>query len=160
MIRIRPLNPGSLREIELVASRMRQTLVDVLGEERGGGMYTIEWLVARATFHVMPTLSAGEVLVAERGDEIVGHSIVRVEQGDKGEAFGLFSTTYVIPAVRRLGAASALLESGEAWMRVRGLPFSRTYTDENNDPLIRLFEKHGYAVIERKHEFAVLEKAL
>ena len=41
---IRAIDPQSRAEVELVASRMRQTLVEVLGEEVGGNMYTMDWL--------------------------------------------------------------------------------------------------------------------
>jgi hypothetical protein len=46
-IAIRPLNPASEEEITFVAARMRQTLCEVLGEERGRAMYSISNTVMR-----------------------------------------------------------------------------------------------------------------
>jgi len=159
--RIRPIDRTSDAEFELVANRMRETLVEVLGAERGGGMYTMEWLIARARFHVDPTACLGEILLAVDGsDVVVGHTILRVESSEEGGKFGLFSTIYVLPDARRLGVASALIRAGLAWFSARGLTLFRTYTDEHNAPLIRLFESEGFAVEEVRNEFAVLAKRL
>lgn len=159
---IRPIDRKSDHEVELVAARMRQTLVEVLGEERGGGMYTMDWLIARARFHLNQEACMGEILVAESsaGDNI-GHTILRREQEDEGGGpYGVFSTIYVVPTHRRFGVASALIESGQEWFGGRGLSEFRTYTDEDNLPLIRLFEGKGFAVVEKRNAFAVLVKRL
>src|SRR4029079_19118147 len=99
------IDPNSKGEIELVAARMRQTLVEVLGEETGGSMYSMEWLIDRVKFHLDPAKCVGVVYVAEDESGIVGHTIVRLEDDDKFGAIGLFSTTYVIPDARRQGFA-------------------------------------------------------
>ena len=39
---IRALNPTSAEEIELVAARMRLTLIEVLGEEAGRSLYSMD----------------------------------------------------------------------------------------------------------------------
>jgi GNAT superfamily N-acetyltransferase len=82
---IRPINPDSSTEIELVAARMRQTLIEVISEEVGSSMYTMEWLIQRAKFHLDPAQCDGQIFVAELpSGEIVGHTIVRVEK-ESGE---------------------------------------------------------------------------
>lgn len=51
-LRIRALDPGSEAEIDLVAQRMRRTLIDVEGEETGTALYTMEWLRDQVRFHL------------------------------------------------------------------------------------------------------------
>jgi SAM-dependent methyltransferase/GNAT superfamily N-acetyltransferase len=160
--RIRFLNSQLEHEVEWVASRMRQTLKEVLGEERGGAMYTMDWLKDRVLFHLNPSQCIGQIFIAEvPGDNMVGHCIVRVEKEDNSE-IGLFSTTYVEPEFRRLGVAEALLSSGEAWMREQGMTLGVTYTDQANVKLIQLYEKRGYTLTQTYSEKAMirLEKKL
>lgn len=144
--------------IDLVASRMRATLVEVLGEEVGRSMYTQEWLVDRVRFHLDRSLCEGAVVVAEdlRGS-IAGHMILRVEKDDCAQ-FGLFSTFYVLPCERRQGLASRFIVHGEQWMRKRGLSRARTSTGEANRPLIEIMEKHGYTIVLRSDAMVALEK--
>ena len=105
---IRELNPQSESEILLVAQRMRQTLVEVLGEEKGGSMYTMEWLVDRVRWHLNPSNTNGRVFLSEnRNGEIIAHAIARI---DHGSSFGYFSTIFVEPSSRRSGIASLLMK--------------------------------------------------
>lgn len=160
-IRIRVVDAASSAEIELVATRMRETLVEVLGEERGSSMYSLDWLVARARFHLDASACTGQIFVSESElGRITGHTIVRVETDPDGVRFGLFSTTYVEPAARRTGVAGNLLRRGEQWMIGHGLGQSKTYTDPRNRPLIELFRRHGYALAHGGDEFALLSKQL
>lgn len=146
-MRIREIDPQSEAEIELVAKRMHLTLVDVLGEQEGGSMYSHEWLVNRVRFHLDPHQS--QIFIVENDQaEIIGHCIVRRET-EAGAHFGLFSTTYVTPEYRRQGAAQALLTRGEAWMRAKGLREAVTYTSSSNAKLICLYQKNGYEIFLR-----------
>ena len=80
---------------------------------------------------------------------IVGHTILRINAMPDGLLYGLVSTTYVDPAHRRSGIADLLLERGEAWICERGMLEAATWTSATNLRLVRLYEKHGYAVTER-----------
>lgn len=143
---LRPLDRQSDREITLVAERMRLTLMEVLGAARGDAYYTMEWLVERVRWHLVPDRRA-EVLVAEAEDKsIAGHTIVRVEVAGDGTEYGLFSTTYIDPAARRHGLAKALLHCGEAWMSKQGLSRAVTYTSATNHKLIKLYADLGYTL--------------
>lgn len=160
---IRPLDPAAHEEVALVAERMRLTLVEVLGEETGAGMYTHEWLEDRVLEHLDPARLHGQVFVAvEPGGAIAGHTIVRIEKDDGGRAFGVFSTTYVTPDSRRTGVADALLDRGEDWMREQRVTVAQTWTSDTNAPLLALYRKHGYALTLRVPEkkMVVLSKAL
>jgi ribosomal protein S18 acetylase RimI-like enzyme len=137
---------------------MRETLVEVLGRERGESLYSMEWLRDRVSFHLDRERTAC-VWVAETGNEIVGHAIVRAEDTE-ARAYGLFSTIYVVPALRRRQVASALLVQGEAWMWALGLKWAATNTSHTNQKLIRLFEKHGYEIVLREEEFVQLARDL
>lgn len=155
---IRPINPADENEIKLVAERMRATLVEVLGEKKGGEMYTMEWLIDRVKFHLDRESCDGEVFVAEYNEEIVGHTIVRYELDHRERPFGLFSTIYVIPQARKTQVAMALIAEGEKWFAARDLTCFRTHTDEHNGPLIRLFQRAGYTAKAVRDSFAILEK--
>ena len=54
-LKIREIDPTSKEEISLVASRMRETLIEVLGEERGTALYSMDWLRNRVLWHLDPT---------------------------------------------------------------------------------------------------------
>lgn len=145
---LRDLNPSSALELDLVAHRMRATLVEVEGYERGFNMYTLDWLRDRVRWHLDPTKVAARVVLAgEPGAEPVGHSIFRLERDDAG-AFGLISTTYVLPDYRRHGIAAALLAEAEDWFRAQGAYAAGTWTSSTNAALIGLYERHGYAITE------------
>ncbi|WP_053231592.1 GNAT family N-acetyltransferase [Sandaracinus amylolyticus] len=145
MHHIREIDPTSDEEIEIVARRMRETLVEVLGAERGTAMYTMEWLRDRVRFHLDPARSTAVVYLAEDASgHVTGHTIVRLDVDEAERPVGLFSTTFVEPACRRSSIASELLRRGEAWIREQRMPRAITYTDEHNVKLIRLYEKHGY----------------
>ena len=158
---IREIDPSSDEEIGLVAERMRLTLVEVLGEEEGGKMYTMEWLIDRVKFHLDPAKCTGAVYVAEALDgHIAGHTIVRLEPDEEEGFIGLFSTTYVEPESRRLGVAAELLQAGEAWMVEHGMKRAVTYTDRENEPLKKLYLAHGYGEKEMPNDFVALSKSL
>ncbi|MCA9596706.1 MAG: GNAT family N-acetyltransferase [Myxococcales bacterium] len=142
---IRPISRDDDAEIRLVAERMRKTLIEVLGPDVGTNMYSMDWLERRVRFHLDPSACRGEVFVAEDTEgHVVGHCIVRVETDDAGP-LGLFSTTWVEPEARRGGVASALLDSGEAFLRAEGLTRFATDTSAANVALQRLFEGRGFS---------------
>jgi GNAT superfamily N-acetyltransferase len=145
-MRIRDIDPTLAAEVDLVARRMRQTLIEVEGEDRGSSMYTMDWLVARVRWHLDSETCRGRVLLAESAHkQIAGHSIIRLESAPGG-AFGLVSTTYVDPAFRGAGLASALLLHSEQWFSDEGMRSCCTWTSSTNAPLISLYEKHGYSI--------------
>jgi len=142
---IREIDPNADAEIDLVAQRMRATLIEVEGEETGTALYSMDWLRERVRWHLDADLVAARVLLAvDEAGVILGHTIVRREFEQDGREYGLVSTTYVLPEFRRAGVAEALLRAGEEWMRSLGLNRSATWTSSTNHKLIRMYEKHGY----------------
>lgn len=154
---ITALDPMDAAAVALVAARMRSTLIEVVGPERGAAMYDTDWLIDRVRQHLDGRLD-GAVFLARRGD-VVGHTIVRAELYE-GRPIGLYSTTWVAPAARRSGVATALLDRGEAWMRGRGLPEAQTCTAVDNRGLRALYARRGYAVVARSDEMVRLARAL
>lgn len=142
---LREIDPTSDAEIDLVAERMRATLIEVEGEENGIALYSMDWLRERVRWHLDPNQAVAQVLLAEDKDGVIlGHTIVRREFEQDGREYGLVSTTYVLPESRRAGVAEALLYAGEEWMRSLGLGICATWTSSTNHKLIRMYEKHGY----------------
>lgn len=155
-LHIREIDPASESEINLVAQRMYDTVIEVEGPEQGAKLHSVEWLRERVKWHLNPQAVLATVLLAINQDgEIIGHTILRrddecaVDEPAKGQVFGLISTTYVIPAARRGGVADRLLEAGEAWIQAQGLAHATTWTAANNVKLINLYAKHGYHIAER-----------
>lgn len=127
---------------------MRQTLIEVEGEETGVSLYTMDWLRERVRWHLDPINTTAQIFLAERFDgAIVGHTIVRMEMDEQGQQYGLFSTTFVSPEARRHAVATMLLTHGEEWMLQHGLREAATWTSATNTKLIRLYHKHGYTVV-------------
>ena len=147
---LRPLDPACEADIEWVARGMHLTLVEVDGEQ-GRANYPIEWTRARLREFLDPARHVAQVFLAVSSDDaavIAGHTILRVNAMPDGRRYGLVSTTYVDPAHRRAGIADVLLDRGEAWIRAQGLDEAATWTSAANVKLIRLYEKHGFAVSE------------
>ncbi len=160
-IKIRELDPHRESEIYLVASRMRQTLSEVLGEEKGMALYTMDWLVNRVQWHLDARQTTAKIFLLENaGSEIVGHAIARIERGEDDEAYGYFSTVYIEPTSRNQKLASALLNHVEKWLRNMQMPKVIYNTAENHEKLIRLFGHHGYQITHRESEMVQLTKRL
>lgn len=144
---IRPIDSESQEEITLVATRMRETLGEVLGADRGTTMYTLDWLTDRVRYHLDSQRCDGQVFVATDSHQIItGHAIVRLEELDHEGPIGLFSTIFVIPTQRRQGIATALMGAVEHWIQSKGRRRVIYHTATSNDKLIQLFQKHGYNI--------------
>lgn len=156
---IRAINPDVESELTTVAESMRFTLQEVMGEERGANYYTSEWLRNRLLQHLDPGQYQAQVLLAEdHNGNILGHTIVRIEHDENGQAFGLYSTTYVKPEARRRGLAVQLVQRGEEWLLEQGMTRLATDTALDNGKLIDLFQARGYEVVIRSNEMLRLQK--
>lgn len=161
VFKIRELNPDIEDEIFLVASRMQQTLVEVLGEEKGIAFYSMDWLVNRVQWHLDAHHTNAKIFLVENVDsKIVGHAIARVETDERKETYGYFSTVFIEPNFRNQKLASALLNHVENWLRnIRMLKIIYN-TAESHEKLIRLFGHHGYQITHRESEMVQLTKQL
>lgn len=160
VVRVDRLSPDDDATIDLVAQRMRLTLVEVLDEERADEMFEHEALVERVRWHLDRDVARhAEVFIAAIDGEVVGHTMVRVETVDD-EELGLFATTYVVPSARRAGVATSLLQMGEAWMRERAIRTAATFTDADNERLLAFYRAHGYECTQVDDEWATARRAL
>lgn len=154
---IRTARAHDQEEIFWLAVRMRRTLMEVLGDEPGEALYTMEWLEQRVRYHLDPLQCLGQIFLAVTPDqERIGYTIVRREE----PTLGLFSTTYVEPGWRRGGVAQALLRRGEDWMRQLGLSRAATYTSGDNHKLQQLYLAQGYRLSAAENGFVQLLKQL
>jgi GNAT superfamily N-acetyltransferase len=147
---LRDLDPASGADIEWVALGMHRTLVEVEGE-KGRQAYPVDWTRARLREFLDPARHVARVFLAVSRDDataIAGHTIVRINAMPDGRRYGLVSTTYVDPQHRRAGIADQLLARGEAWIRAQGMDEAATWTSATNVRLIRLYEKHRFAITE------------
>jgi GNAT superfamily N-acetyltransferase len=158
IMKIREIDPKSEGEICLVAQRMRQTLVEVLGEEQGKSMYTMDWLVERVQWHLNEENTNGRVFLFENSEgKIIGHAIARI---DHGSSFGYFSTIFVEPSSRRHGIATRLMNHVEDWLLKCGMPKIIYNTADNHQALIDLFKSQGYTITHEESKMVQLTKVL
>jgi GNAT superfamily N-acetyltransferase len=145
---IREIDPTNQAEIGIVAQRMRDTLIEVEGESRGTTMYSLQWLEDRLRWHLNPANTTAQVLVAiSESGSIIGHTIYRIESQDL-DSFGLISTTYVLPSARKSGLAASFLSRAHEWFKSHGISTSCTWTSSTNTPLIALYKKFGYEIVD------------
>jgi len=131
--------------------------MEVLGDEEGESLYTMEWLEHRVRFHLDPTRCLGQIFLCSGPEgQRLGYTIVRREE----PTLGLFSTTYVEQPWRRHGVARELLQQGEDWMRQLGLQRAATYTAEDNVKLHQLYLSQGYQLVPGENGFVQLIKVL
>ena len=87
------------------------------------------------------------VLVAERGDEIIGYVFAGIEPMSwkelRGPA-GFIHDLLVTDDARGAGTGERLLEEAVAWLTERGVPRVMLWTAAPNTGAQRLFERHGF----------------
>ena len=158
---IRVINPNSSDEILLVANRMRETLIDVLGDDKGKNFYTQDWLVNRVKWHLDPKNCISKILLSViNNDQIIGHAIARLEIDQEKLNFGYFSTIYVEPDSRHKGYAKELMDNVEEWFLELGLRKFVYNTAENHHRLIKAFTARGYQITHRENEMVQLTKLI
>ena len=87
------------------------------------------------------------VFVAEREGEVIGYVMAGLEPlswKELRDACGFIHDVVVKEEGRRVGAATALLETAIDWLKSRGAPRVMLWTADQNHPAHRLFEKLGF----------------
>ncbi len=96
--------------------------------------------------------SPGEItFLAERDGQAVG--ILRCVESSGSpllmpEHYAYVSSVYVLPAERRTGVLSALIERAEAWARETGLEEFRLHSVADGDAANRAWDALGFEVVE------------
>jgi ribosomal protein S18 acetylase RimI-like enzyme len=82
--------------------------------------------------------------IAERNGAWVGTATCLLEEGGVGERPVWVVGMWVDPAVRRQGAAQALLRALTRWAQARGADVVNLHVTETNAPAIALYERLGF----------------
>ncbi|HBR08726.1 MAG TPA: hypothetical protein DD735_07515 [Clostridiales bacterium] len=88
------------------------------------------------------------VLVAEGGGGLAGFisaAVSRVERRFKGGLVGVINDLYIEPSARGTGAASALADAAETWMRESGAESARCDIVAGNAGGFAFWHGRGYA---------------
>ena len=91
----------------------------------------------------------GRLWIAEQGDRIVG-SIAMV---DAEANVGQLRWFLVVPETRGTGLGKALLDAALAYARERGYRHVYLWTFADLDGALRLYERAGFKITERKTDF-------
>lgn len=133
-VRLRPATPDDVARItELVDAAYRHYLDRLPGPPRP------------MTLDYADVVRRDRVLVAERGDEIVGLLVLAVEDGRF-----VMDNLAVDPAHQGTGVGRLLLEHAEAEARRAGFDAIHTYTNEKMTENRALYERIGYVQYDRR----------
>jgi ribosomal protein S18 acetylase RimI-like enzyme len=157
--KIRDINPNSNEEIKIVAERMRETLIEVLGKDKGESMYSLEWLTERVLWHLDSKNTDGKVIViCNKEQKIFGHAICRIDYDDQKKPFGYFSTIFLAQEFRNLGLASEIVTFVENWFISKNVNKFVYNTATNHTAILKLFHKHGFKKEDSSSEMVQLVK--
>jgi GNAT superfamily N-acetyltransferase len=93
-----------------------------------------------------------EVLVATRGDRVVGWAGVSTDEPFV-EGFGAHLEGLVVDeAFRSAGIGAALLEAAEAWARERGCAFMRVQSNVIRERAHEFYRRQGYGTIKAQYQ--------
>ncbi|WP_324662287.1 GNAT family N-acetyltransferase [Haloarcula sediminis] len=96
---------------------------------------------------VVQRIVADNLLVARREGAVVGFVMFSVERGryEQDVTPGLVENIYVVPAARRDGIGSALLEAAEERLADAGATVIQLEAMAENDAARQFYAAHGYA---------------
>jgi ribosomal protein S18 acetylase RimI-like enzyme len=105
----------------------------------------LEWLAEPDAF----------VLVARRGERLVGYAVVGIQEGDEtytvGERQAEVYTLAVLPGERDTGVGTALVDEAERRLRAAGITGVFVGTMHGNDAALRFYERRGYTPFVHMH---------
>jgi ribosomal protein S18 acetylase RimI-like enzyme len=157
--RIRDLDPTNESEVDTVVRMCMTTVLDTIPEfehdEERARRSLPNFTFARMRDMIRADLSrpTHRFLVAVDADgRVVGHSMISRKVTPEGRRFGYFFSRYVEPEHRKKGVAGGLMEEALVWFRGYDWDYLLAHTHSSNEPLRRLFERHGFRVAERRDE--------
>jgi GNAT superfamily N-acetyltransferase len=101
----------------------------------------------RATLHAMVTGSGSAVFLGWHGAEAVGVATVTTSVGIEYGRAAELEDLYVLPAARKSGVASALIDAARQWCRAQGctaLLVTVTQEGEAAHGLTDFYQRHGF----------------
>lgn len=98
----------------------------------------LEWLAAPGSF----------VLVARRGDRLLGYAVVGIHEADEtyatGERLAEIHTLAVLPGARDRGLGAALMDEVERRLLAEGVNDVLVGTMHGNEAALRFYERRGF----------------
>jgi len=85
-------------------------------------------------------------VITDLEGRIVGHGIYLLRRDAEGTPYGYLYTRYVLPAHRRRGLGSQLLDEALAWFVERSARWAEAHTHPTNVGLKSLFVSRGFEV--------------
>jgi GNAT superfamily N-acetyltransferase len=154
--RIRDLDSATESEIDIVTRMCMTTVLDTIPEfehdEERARRSLPNFTFARMRDMIRADLCkpTHRFLVAiDTEGRIVGHSMISCKVTPEGQRFGYFFSRYVERQHRKKGVAAMLMEEALAWFGGYDWDYLLAHTHSSNEPLRRLFERHGFRVVER-----------
>lgn len=136
MIRVEPYRSEYSRAVTGLIADFRVTLRSYKGIESTPDIAAAEEELLDYLKDDMP------IYVALSDEQVVAYMVLRI---DAPCVWG--ESIYVMPAHRKLGIASRLLEKAEAVARTYGEDNLYYYVHPNNDGVIAFLKSHGYSVL-------------
>ncbi len=115
----------------------------VVGLWRACGL-TRPWNDPHADIAFARSVENASVLVGRHGGAIVASAMVG-HDGHRGTVYYVS----VAPALQGRGFGRAMMDAAEAWLRARGVWKLNLMVRAENEPVVRFYRAHGYAVEER-----------
>lgn len=107
------------------------------------------WRRRRAQYEQWLSETGSFVLVAERGEQLLGYAMVHLRIGSAtwllGEQAGEVETLAVLGAERGRGIGTALLQAVRAELRSSGVSEISLHVLPGNLASIRFYERHGFS---------------
>lgn len=139
-VTVRPFRPGADEERWLAANAA------AFAHHPEQGRTTLDDLRARMA---EPWFRAGDLLLAERGGDVVGFAWLKVEPPD-GEVYVLGVT----PPAQGTGLGRALTAHALEHLEHRGVSRAVLFVDADNEPAVRTYRRAGFAVVRRDTQLA------
>jgi len=130
-----------------LADRLTDLWVDLARDQQSYGSHLLgpkNRAVIRET--VVQRIIAEDLLVARRGERVVGFVMFTVEHGryEQDVTPGLVENIYVVPDTRREGIGSALLQAAEDQLVADGATVIQLEAMADNDGARQFYAAHGY----------------
>jgi ribosomal protein S18 acetylase RimI-like enzyme len=147
---IRPIDPDRASELDLVARRCMDTVLETIPEFEGrediARSHLSNFTLAQMTDMIRADLTdpAKRIMLAVADDVIAGQALYSVKTDRAGTLYGFCFSRYVLPEYRRNGIAAKLLTDALEWFKREGARYVIAQTHVENIPLQHLFEAQGF----------------
>ncbi len=148
----REIDKNEPEELRVVTERCMAAVLETIPEFGGQPEKAKERLVNFSQEDISAMIrndyddTSKRIMVAVVGDEIAGQALYSVKTDTEGRTYGFCFSRYVVPAYRRMGIASLLLEQALDWFTYQNAEYVLAQTHVTNTPLQRLFTQFGFTI--------------